>query len=200
MRFIKEHSYDIIKLYINQLGINIFALIMYTAAAMTNSGEDSGVALPARIGISIFSTLFYFVLIYTAAWDWGAKDKIRIDGGKMQFDGFKGLKLSLFANAVNFILCAIIILLGVINVAWGAGWSGSGFAIFDMILRFTASMYIGISQGVFSWASASFSEIQIHIMQAGAFLVMSLISVFVTHLGYRAGIAEKKIFSFKKKK
>ena len=198
MRFVKENSYDIIKLYINQLGITIFALIMYTAGGMVNTDSSSGVPFSLRLGISIFSTLFYFVLIYTAAWDWGAKDKIRIEGGKIPDDRQKGLKLALFANVVNFILCTATILLGLVFIASNAEWAKSSFAIFDMILRFTASMYIGIAQGAFSWAG-SFSEIQIHVMQAGAFLLMAFISVLVTHLGYRAGLAEMKIFSFKKK-
>ena len=116
MKFFKENSYDIIKLYINQLGITIFSLIMYTAGGMINSGEDAGISLPLRLGISIFSSLFYFVLIYTAAWDWGAKDKIRIEGGKIQRDGYKGFKLALYANVINFVLCTAVIIFGLLSV------------------------------------------------------------------------------------
>ncbi len=198
MRFLKENSYDIVKLYINQLGITIFALIMYTAGGMINSGEESGVSLPLRLGISIFSSLFYFVLIYTAAWDWGAKDKIRIEGNKITRDGFKGVKLALCANVINFILCTAVIMFGVLAVFAGLGWASSVFAVFDMILRFTASMYIGIAQGALSWATGLSTSV-VHIIQSCVFLFMAFVSVFVTNWGYRAGLVERKIFSFRSK-
>ena len=199
MKFFKNNSYDIIKLYINQVGITIFAMIMYTAGGMINNGEDSGVSLPIRLGISVFSTIFYFVLIYMSAWDLGAKDNIRYEGGKIARDGLKGMKMSLFANSINFILCAVVIASALVYIFTEAQWAGSVFGIFDMLLRFTASMYIGIIQWAFSSISLSSSSL-LHLYQGCAFLLMALISVVVTQTGYRFGLSERRIFSFKRKK
>ena len=199
MKFFKNNSYDIIKLYINQVGITIFAMIMYTAGGMINNGEDSGVSLPVRLGISAFSTIFYFALIYMAAWDLGAKDNIRYEGGKIARDGFKGMKLSLFANSINFILCVVVIASALIYIFTEAQWAGSVFGIFDMLLRFVASMYIGIIQWAFSSISVSSSSL-LHLYQGCAFLLMTLISVLITQIGYRFGLSERRIFSFKRNK
>ena len=198
MKFFKNNSYDIIKLYINQVGITIFAMIMYTAGGMINTSADSGIPISIRWGISIFSTLFYFTLIYMAAWDLGAKDNIRYEGGKIARDGIKGLKLSLFANSINFFLCAIVIVSATIYCFTEAQWAGSIFGVFDMLLRFSASMYIGIIQAVFSSFTASTTVL--HLLQGCAFLVMALVSVLITHWGYRFGLSERRIFSLKRSK
>ena len=195
MKFFKNNSYDIIKLYINQIGITIFAMIMYTAGGMINTGENSGVSLPVRLGISVFSTIFFFVLIYMAAWDLGAKDSIRSESGKIKRDGIKGLKMSLFANVPNFVLTLGVIAFALISILSGAAWASSAFGVFDMILRFSASMYIGIVQWIFG--SVSLSVAHLHLLQACAFLFMALVSVFVTYLGYRLGLDERKLFSLK---
>ena len=196
MKFFKKNSYDIIKLYINQIGITIFAMIMYTAGGMINTGEDSGVSLPVRFGISVFSTLFFFVLIYMAAWDLGAKDNIRYESGKIPRDNFKGLKMSLFANSINFFLIGMILIFATVFILTEMEWASSVFGILDMTLRFSASMYIGIIQWAFS--AVSLSPTVLHLIQACAFLVMAFISVLVTHWGYRFGLDERKLFSFKK--
>ena len=60
MKFFKDNSYDIIKLYINQIGIAIFSLVLYTAIGFL---EDAGLNLKLRVVLSVFATLFYFALI-----------------------------------------------------------------------------------------------------------------------------------------
>ena len=107
MRFIKNNSYDIIKLYINQIGIAIFSLVLYTAIGMIDSET---LPMPLKIGVSVFAILFYFVLIYTVMWEIGAKDKIRVDSGKEACFMSKGFLMGLFANLPNFIFTFICIL------------------------------------------------------------------------------------------
>ena len=74
MRFIKEHFDNIVKLFINQIGISIFAMFLYTAASAVEFA-DSSKALAIKMAISVFSILFYFFLIYNVTWEIGAKDK-----------------------------------------------------------------------------------------------------------------------------
>ena len=81
MKIFKENSYDVVKLYVNQLGIMIFSMLLYTAVG---AFENEKLSLALSIFVSVFSICFYLVLIYYAIWEIGAKDKIRIDGGRME--------------------------------------------------------------------------------------------------------------------
>ena len=100
MKFFKENSYDIVKLLINQIGIAIFSMTLYFSIALI---EDANLKSTLNLLVSIFSTLFYYALIYTAAWEFGAKDKIRIDGGKMEKCSFNMSKnVRLFPVALQW--------------------------------------------------------------------------------------------------
>ena len=115
MRFFKNNSESIVKLFINQIGIAIFSFFMYTAVgALDEKIKDP---LPLRILISVFAIAFYFVLIYNVAWEIGAKDKIRIDGKRMEKDEKKGILLGVYANIPNFIIVGISIVLIAVHMA-----------------------------------------------------------------------------------
>jgi len=101
MKFFKENSYDIVRLLINQIGITIFSLVLYTALQFD---LDPATTLTIKICLSVFATLFYLTLLYTAAWEFGAKDKLRIDSGKYKKQPAKGALMSFCANLPNFIL------------------------------------------------------------------------------------------------
>ncbi len=92
---IKENSRIITSMIANQVGMTIFGLIL----SMATSGNDTIFLIS-----SLFAVALYMYLLYTLAWDTGAKDGIRISGGRMEPMPLKGLYLSLAANAVNIIL------------------------------------------------------------------------------------------------
>ena len=54
MKFFKENSYDIVKLFINQIGITIFSFMLYTAVAMI---EDESLFLKIFDGFNKGSNL-----------------------------------------------------------------------------------------------------------------------------------------------
>ena len=107
MDFFKKNFHDILRLYINQIGITIFSLMLYTAAGIP---DDNVLVSKLRTAVSVFAILFYFVLLYYVAWEYGAKDKIRVDGGRQSPLALKGLFMSLIANTPNFILGIISVL------------------------------------------------------------------------------------------
>ena len=197
MKFIKENSYDIVKLFINQVGITIFSFMLYTAVAMI---ENEGLFLKVNVFVSLFAIIFYFVLIYTAAWDIGAKDKIRIDSGKYSPTPLKGAKMALVANLPNFLLAGLAVAFMGIYMASGTEWFYSSFFLLNMLIRFICAMFLGVIQGIFSFLattdpeSASFCPY--YFWQAVAYFVAPFISVLVTHLGYKMGTLERKIFGF----
>lgn len=100
--FLKDNSYSMFKMFVNQLGMTIFGLTL----SFPTSQNDTLFTL-----VSIFAICFYMVLLYFMTWDIGNEERIRIEGKRMKFIKLKGLYLSLGANIPNFIL-AILITLG----------------------------------------------------------------------------------------
>jgi hypothetical protein len=197
MKFFKENSYDIVRLLINQLGITIFSLVLYTAAGFI---EDEALNLKVRIILSVFATVFYFALLYTVCWDYGAKDKIRIDGGKYSATKFKGLIMSLISSIPTLILAFICVLSLIIYIAGGQEAFYTVFGIVNLLLRFISSMYLGILQGVFS--GLSYDMNLKFLWESVGYFVMPFIAALICHLGYFLGRRETKLLSvfFAKKK
>lgn len=190
MKFLKENSYDIVRLYINQIGIAIFSLVLYFAAAQAG---DDGISLIISIVISVFATAFYMVLIYTATWDLGAKDRIRIDAGRMTEAKHKGLLLSTVANLPN-LLFILLSLIGKGGYMLGLGsWLDTLFAFSNLILRFAAASYLGILRGIF--APFADSPDLYYLLQTFGFLILTLLPCIAAEIGYRFGSKNFRIFS-----
>lgn len=189
VKFIKENSYDIVKLMVNQIGITIFSLVLQMAVLEI---KDDAILTKVMVVVSAFATLFYFALIYTAAWDYGARDKIRIDGGKLTATPAKGLLLSLIANIPNFLMASLAVISMIIFLANGADGAYSFFAVINLFLRFSNAMFLGIIQGVFSFLK---SDVNIsYLWQSVGYLIAPVITALVTHLGYEMGLRELRIF------
>lgn len=194
MKIFKENSYDIVKLYVNQLGIMIFSMLLYTSVG---SFENESLSTKLSVFVSVFSTCFYLVLVYYAMWEIGAKDKIRIDGGRMEPCKNKGLVMGLFANVPNFVLGVFSVLFLVIFLISGNDGIYAAFLVFNTIMRFHDSMLLGVITalvpGATSTGAVDYTEF---LIEAILFTVLPLISAAVTQLAYTLGTREKKIFSF----
>ena len=194
MKIFKENSYDIVRLYVNQLGIMIFSMLLYTAVG---SFENARLSTALSIFVSIFSVCFYLVLIYYVMWEIGAKDKIRIDGGRAEPCKCKGLVMGLFANVPNLVLSIFTLLFLSIFLISGSNVISSIFLVFNLITRFHASMYLGIISAVVpTGLSAGKIDYIEMLVETVLFVVIPIISVAVTHLAYHLGSKEKKLFSF----
>lgn len=194
MRFLKENPYDILKLFINQIGIAIFSFFLYTAVGAI---DDDALRLKLNVIVSIFAIGFYFVLLYTAMWDMGAKDKIRVDSGRTEAQPFKGFFMALFANSINLILALLSVTFILLNMYANVEWCFTAFALCNTLLRFISAMYVGLFQGIF----VAFEEsVKLNfLLDSIGFIVMPFFAILATHLGYTLGSKEKRIFpSFKK--
>ena len=210
MRFLKENFHDVVKLFINQVGVSIFSFFLYTSVGTTDDGSaNTGV----NVGISIVSILFFAFLLYTVAWDLGAKDKIRVDSGRVQKFKFKGALIALYANTINFIfaaVAAISILIYMLN--WPSGelfnpafeitfkLAPDNFALdlhsaFNILMRALSLLYNGLIRGIFSWSGNAFF---VSLCESVCFFVTPAIGILATHFGYRMGLSERKIFSLNK--
>ena len=194
MRFFRENSDSIVKLYINQIGVAIFAMFLYTAAAAISS--DGVTSLLIKVGISAFAVVFYFVLIYTVAWEIGAKDKIRIDAGRMEEKKIKGLGIGVYANMPNFVFVGLAFVLFLIYLASGADSLYTVFGVLNGIFRIFVSMYLGIIQGLTDGLSDNVD----HLVETALYLVFSAVASLVTYLSYLMGLKDKRLFPTTPKK
>ncbi len=188
MRFFRENSDIIVKLYINQIGVAIFAMFLYTAAAAID--VDGVTSLFIKVGISVFSTIFYFALLYTVAWEVGAKDKIRIDAGRMEEKKIKGLKLGLFANSPNFVFVGLALVLFVIYMASGLEALYTIFGILNGLFRIFVSMYLGMIQGL---TNALGGNLDLTV-ETILYIAFSAVAAFITYLSYLMGLKDKRLF------
>jgi hypothetical protein len=171
----------------------IFSMLLYTAVG---SFENKSLSNALSIFVSVFSIGFYLVLIYYSVWELGAKDKIRIDGGRMEPCKHKGLVMGLFANVPNLVLGALSVILLSIFLIGGGDGVYAGFLIFNTIMRFHSSMWLGVITDLVPSLSATKIDYIEFLIEAVLFTVLPLVSVGVTHLAYTLGSKEKKIFSF----
>lgn len=131
--FLKERSYEIVKLFVNQIVLSVFGTALTLAAA----GENR---TGLRIGCSIFSILFYLFIIYFMMWELGAKDSHKIERGEVGQTRAAGLYMGLVASSVNFLL-AILIMLGSLIPSEVFGNIG---AVAKLISLLTEGMYTGV--------------------------------------------------------
>lgn len=99
-KFIKTYSYDIFKLFLTQIAITCFALIM----SMWTAGFNS---TPIFLGVGLFSACFYVYLIYLFNYQMGSADRPAIVGQRAKPNLLKGFYITLCANSIN-IVCGIM--------------------------------------------------------------------------------------------
>ncbi len=169
--FIKENSSNAIKLFVNQIAMTIFGLLLSAA-----SFQDTRI----KIAAGLLSMLFYFYLLYTAAWDIGARDKVKIDGGRMRYAPQKGLYISLIANSLNIILAVF----SVVFYFVGTVWANTIVAVTFPWLKLLNGMYIAL-------ISFTTGNNTLHIFLTAATVIPT---VTVSALGYLAGVKNHRIF------
>jgi len=133
--FFHDYLYTSIKMLVDQLAISIFGLVLALASLAANSNA-------LTIVVSAFSILFYLFLIYTMAWEVGAKDRISVDVGKKPYRPHTGVLIALVANIPNFVV-AIFYAIGAPFMATHS-WAGSMNGILMTVSALTEGMYRGI--------------------------------------------------------
>ncbi len=194
--FLKNNSYLIVRLMLNQIGMTIFGLMTsMTAAAIDNSLAGGGeVRRTCMIWVSVFSIIFYMYINYMAMKEEGQKDKIRLDAGRAEYTPYRGLFIGLWGSALNIILAFIIVTLSVVTALLAepvdavGGILGGAKLIESVIL----AMYWGIMLGL--------SGVQtIAEIPAFWFVLITIPTFVVAGLAYYAGLHDVSIFRSVKK-
>lgn len=132
--FLKNHSYDIVTMLLNQIAISLFGFSLVLAAMKIDNDVLRNVT-------SIFSILFYLVLLYIKAWDIGYKDKVLVEQGKKENLPMLGALISLCANVVNFLLAIFILLRALLPQVAVLDYIGG---LCQAICMFAQGMYAGL--------------------------------------------------------
>lgn len=160
-----------VTMLLNQIAIALFGFTLVLAAMKINNDALRNVA-------SIFSVLFYLVLLYIKAWDIGFKDKISVEQGKKADNPFRGALISLCANAINYVL-AILIMLRALLPSVSAFESIGGVA--QAIAVFVQGMYTGILVNPVGGAPLNTYWISYFIIPLPAILVCGFAYYFGLH-------------------
>ena len=195
MKHLKGNSYDVVKLVIDQLGISIFALVLYISMNIVGeNNEQLGFVL--NILASVFSILFYWALLYSIMWEMGAKDCIRIESGKTEKFAPKGALLALFANLVNLLLAGLAVVFEIVRLCFGTDALNGITTIFFVIIRFTSAMFLRSVNAI----CLPFGGDGVYIAEGAVYMLFFIMTIGVCQLAYSLGMNNFKIFGSKAKK
>ena len=149
-RLFKEHSYTIFRLIGFQL---VSALLGFITASATAAMSVSW-ALPAS---SVFCIGFYLTIIAVICYEYGQKDGIRIESGKMKKNPYKFFILGFVANAFNLLLGLVAVigrlcigapLSGILADSYSPAWVATLQEVCALIARAIQAMYLGLVQAI----------------------------------------------------
>ena len=172
----REHSYDMVKMFLNQFAIAIFGFSLALAA-----GKAGNAVL--RNATSIGAILFYLFLLYTMTWELGFKDRNAVLHGTKPMRPFKGALIALIANIPNLILATFVALGFWIQIPF-FGNAGSVCKIAALLLE---GMYTGI-------LSHPVGGVALH-NQWFMYFVITLPAIFTCGLSYFLGLKDIKFTS-----
>ncbi len=175
------------KLMLNQFGGAILGIMLSSATMQSDK---------LNLLTSILSIIFYLFLQYTAIWEIGAKDQIRVNGGRAAENKWQGLRIALVGNGLNILLGFLAVILTTIGVLAQWKWAGEGALIFTVIARFWQGMY----NGLINFIIPSNLQGAQTILSSLIYIAIILPSLVVNTIGYRMGYLNRRIFPERKKR
>lgn len=175
--FLKENKKTILSLFVNQFGAIVFALML--SLAIVHVTNKLVITL-----CCILAIFFYLYLVYLLMWERGAKDRIRVDGRRLEPCPHKGLKIGLAAAFPMVLLLALFALaIGIYGLTASDLFLNVSGAL-RMIVMLLESMYLPILQMVVPGTPETAVEIIINIV---LLLVFNIPAVVATWLSYYLG-------------
>jgi hypothetical protein len=102
-RFFSMHSYEMVKMFLNQFATAMFGFALVLAARSAKNVVLRNVS-------SGFAILFYLFLLYTMTWEIGFRDRVPTETGRIKKNRFTGTLISLCANIPNYVFAFFIML------------------------------------------------------------------------------------------
>ncbi len=142
IKYFKENLSSISKLFINHVGMTVFGLVVLITSSLLSDKLGNDVVFYIMGALTV---LMYFSLLYTAMWERGAKDKIRVDGGRMKCGLFHGLYMYLLANAISIFLALMTFIFACFAKDPNSGIY-SVYDVFKLMTHFWGSIYLPITR------------------------------------------------------
>lgn len=136
LKFLKENSYSAVKMFVNQVAMALFGLMISFAAATMDDW--------IWIAGTLVGVFLYLFLAYNMFWEMGAKDRTRVDAGREKAMPLKGLYIDLISNIPSIVVC-ILMLFGY-YLGSNHMWAGNLYVITSLIARVLQAMYLGLIQ------------------------------------------------------
>lgn len=187
----KKNSYKLPmkKLILAQFGAAILGLMMnLPTSTLTNSKLLDLIT-------SIIAILFFLYIQFTAMWDIGAKDKIAIDGGRMDEDPLYGFKAAFMANIPNYILAFVCVSAKALFVLSDILWAESASFMTYLVSLLWNGMYIGVLECLVPPQNDGLLSVAYMCL----FFVITIPSLLTCFFAYRMGLKGTRIFPEKKK-
>jgi len=175
------------KLILNQFGAAMLGIMLSSAAMQSRI---------FNFLTSLLAIFFYLFLQYTAIWETGAKDRIRVDGGRAAENKWRGLHAAVLANSPNILFAVLVVVLTTVGVLTQWSWAGEGAVVFTFIARLWQGMYNGVINFVIP---RGLNEAQT-ILSTLIYIAIILPSLIANVIGYRMGYMNRRIFPERKKK
>lgn len=178
LKFLKENSYYIMRLFVTHIGMAVFGFVLF----LTTNQQSKVLMLAA----GIFSAAFYAVLSYITMWEAGAKDKPRLDAGRLSLIKGKGFFLSLAAQ------CPIWAVLLVFFVCSFFKTSNAAASVY-YVSYFILTLFDGCFTGIMLFVNTMQSDVMIAIV----FALGTLLVAAAAALGYLFGTKERRLIPVK---
>lgn len=175
-KLFRDHSYDMVKMFLNQVATAIFGFSLALAA-----GKAENVML--RNVTSICAILFYMFLLYTMTWELGFHDRAGVTSGRKKGNPYKGVLISLCANIPNLILAFFIMLGTLIRTEF----FGNIGAFCKSAAIFIEGMYTGV-------LANRIGGVQLNSLWISYFLI-TVPAMLVCGLAYLFGLKDTKFTS-----
>ncbi len=131
--FFSRHSYDMVKMFLNQFAIAVFGFSLTIVFLKAENPTMRNV-------VGVCSVLFYLFLLYTMTWDVGYRDKVSTEAGIRRRNAHKGALISLCANLPNFVFALFIMLASLFSVELLSSIGG----LCSSLALFLEGMYTGL--------------------------------------------------------
>ncbi len=176
--FWKKYSYGIVRIFVDQIAISLFAFAVALGLANDN--------MPLAIASSVFSILFFMFMVAELCFRQGASDKEKIDLGRFQRNNLTGLYMGLLASVPNFVLAVGYAVFHSIEATQG---SIDGF--FNLAMKLISGEYLGLLAIKVGGNTLGIYPI--------SYFVIIIPGVLAAFLGYYLGVSGKIVIKPTKK-
>ena len=181
MLYFREHSRLISRLFVNQIGMTIFGMILTMAVIRAAANNQT-----ILVFVSLFAVLFYLCLIYNVMWEEGAKNIIRIKAGRMPQERAFALKAALLASVPNLVLAFLLTVSYLLAYPLGVDAFKGVQDSFHLILGIFEAMYLGLFNVVLSACPGEATkDLWVSVLYLLSSLPMILVSMGAYELGKR---------------